>query len=187
MIFEPTDIEGAFVVRLERHVGPRGSFARTFCRTEFREHGLNPCVEQCNVSTNTARGTLRGLHLQFPPAAEAKLIRCTSGAIFDVLVDVRPDSPTHLAWVGVELVGGRDLSLYAPEGLAHGFVTLEDDSEIFYQMGAPYRPELAGGYRWDDPAFGIEWPVEPTVMTERDRSWPDYRVDPRLEGLVAGV
>lgn len=184
MIFEETAIRGVFLVRLEPSVGPRGSFARTFCRREFAEAGLNPHVEQCNVSMNPLRGTLRGLHLQYPPSAEAKLIRCTRGAMFDVLVDVRPDSPTHLEWVGVELTGAGTTSLYAPEGLAHGFVTLDDDTEITYLMSAPYVPELAGGYRWDDPAFGIDWPIAPRILSDRDKAWADYRPDPRLEGLV---
>ena len=187
MVFEATNIEGAFLIRLEPHQGPRGTFARTFCRREFEAQGLNPHVEQCNVSTNTTRGTLRGMHLQYPPAAEAKLIRCTRGAIYDVLVDVRPDSPTHLEWLGVRLEGGGTTSLYAPEGLAHGFVTLKDDTEIFYQMSTAYVPSLAGGYRWNDPAFGIQWPIEPRTVAERDEMWADYRPDPRLEGLRVHV
>lgn len=175
MIFSETDLRGAFVIDLERLEDERGSFARAWCRREFEEHGLDTCVAQCNVAFNKRRGTLRGLHYQRTPQAEAKLVRCTKGAVYDVIVDLRPDSPTYMGWLGVELTEESGRMLYVPEGLAHGYQTLVDATETFYQMSQFYAPEMQAGVRWDDPAFGIEWPEVPErVISEKDQSWPDY-------------
>jgi dTDP-4-dehydrorhamnose 3,5-epimerase len=167
-----TDLEGVYQIRIERIEDERGSFARTFCRREFAEHGLDAIVAQCNVSHNRLAGTLRGLHYQLAPAAEAKLVRCTRGAIFDVAVDLRPNSPAFCRWFGAELSAANDMMLYIPKGFAHGFQTLEDDTEIAYQMSEYYAPELARGLRWDEPAVGIRWPLPVRVMSERDRQQP---------------
>jgi len=173
--FVPTKLEGAFVVEPECHEDERGFFARTWAREEFVEHGLVPELSQCSISRNTWAGTLRGMHFQTPPHAEAKLVRCTAGAIFDVIVDLRPDSPTHTVWVGYELSAETGAALYIPKGFAHGFQTLVDGSEVYYMISDPYVPEAASGVRWDDPAFGIEWPhTESRIVNQRDRSWPDY-------------
>jgi len=169
--FQPTPLGGAFLVEFDLLQDERGFFARSFCRREFETQGLNPCVEQCNVSFNRARGTVRGLHFQAAPHAEAKLVRCTQGAIWDVIVDLRRESPTYRRWYGVELSAANRRSLYAPEGVAHGFQTLTDDSEILYMMSAAYRPEAARGVPWNDPALGIEWPIANPTMSERDRSF----------------
>jgi dTDP-4-dehydrorhamnose 3,5-epimerase len=173
--FEPTPLPGAFVIAPERLRDERGYFSRTFCRRDFEERGLNPVVAQCNVSFSAKRGTLRGMHFQRPPHAEAKLVRCTAGAIYDVAIDLRPDSPTFRRHFGVRLDPSEDRMLYIPEGFAHGFLALEDETSIFYQMSESYAPSHAAGVRWDDPAFGIAWPFAPTVMTERDRTYPDFR------------
>ncbi|HEY7575243.1 MAG TPA: dTDP-4-dehydrorhamnose 3,5-epimerase [Thermoanaerobaculia bacterium] len=175
MKFEPTPLPGAFVITPERLRDERGYFSRTFCRRDFEERGLNPVVAQCNVSFSAKRGTLRGMHFQRPPHAEAKLVRCTAGAIYDVAIDLRPDSPTFRRHFGVRLDPSEDRMLYIPEGFAHGFLALEDETSIFYQMSESYAPSHAAGVRWDDPAFGIAWPFAPTVMTERDRTYPDFR------------
>lgn len=163
-----TAIQGAFVVEIEPHTDERGFFARSFCQHEFAERGLSPVVAQCNVSYNAKAGTLRGMHYQLPPSAEAKLVRCTAGAIYDAIVDVRPDSPSYLAWLGVELRADARNALYVPEGCAHGFQTLVDDTEVFYQMSEFFAPELARGFRFDDPRFGIAWPLEPSCISEKD-------------------
>ena len=152
----------------------RGFFARSWCEREFAGHGLETKLAQCNVSFNRKRGTLRGLHFQAGEHAEVKLIRCTAGAIFDVIVDIRPDSPTFTRWFGVELTAENRKMLYVPEGFAHGLQTLRDDTEIFYQMSTPFVPESFRGLRWDDPAFGIEWPVEEKVISPKDLSYPDF-------------
>ena len=172
MIFEPSPLAGAFVVELERREDERGFFARSFCQQEFEKHGLNPRLVQCNVSFNAKRGTLRGLHYQAKPHEEAKVVRCTQGAVFDVMVDLRPGSKTFKRWHGVELSAANRRALYIPEGLAHGFVTLTDDAELLYLMSEFYHPECARGVRWDDPAFRIEWPVANPHMSERDRTYP---------------
>lgn len=172
MIFTETELPGAFVIELEKFTDERGFFARSWCTEEFESHGLNPRLVQCNISQNTRAGTLRGMHLQGPPREEAKLVRCTRGSIYDVIVDLRPDSKAFKRHVGITLSRDNYKMLYIPEGFAHGFITLEDDTEIFYQMSEVYSPEHALGYRWDDPAFGIEWPGEITVMSERDRNLP---------------
>jgi dTDP-4-dehydrorhamnose 3,5-epimerase len=174
MIFLPTELSGVFVVEAEPKADDRGLFARTYCRDEFAARGL--CVNwvQCNVSFNTRAGTLRGMHWQAAPHEEVKLVRCTAGAAFDVVADLRPDSPTYRKWVGVELTAANRRAVYIPAGFAHGFQTLADGTELFYQMSGFYAPEAARGARWDDPALGIEWPAcAGRVISERDRSFPD--------------
>jgi dTDP-4-dehydrorhamnose 3,5-epimerase len=177
MKFTPLALPGAFLIEPQRLEDERGSFARTFCRQEFAVHGLNPHVEQCNVSLSHRRGTLRGMHWQAAPHEEAKLVRVTRGAIHDVLVDLRPSSLQFRQWCHVVLTSAG-AAVYAPEGVAHGFLTLEDDTEVIYQMSAAYHPESARGLRWDDPAFAIEWPFRPLVISERDAGWPDFE-EPR--------
>ncbi|HVM42846.1 MAG TPA: dTDP-4-dehydrorhamnose 3,5-epimerase [Gemmatimonadales bacterium] len=174
MIFTPTPLAGGWVVDLERHADERGFFARTWCRHEFEEHGLDPAVVQCNLSHNPRRGTLRGLHWQTPPHAEVKLVRCSRGAIWDVMVDLRPDSATYTRHFGAELTEANGRALYIPEGFAHGFVTLVDDSDVVYQMSALYEPSAGRGARWNDPAFGIAWPVREPILNPRDASYPDF-------------
>jgi dTDP-4-dehydrorhamnose 3,5-epimerase len=175
VIFGATPLAGAVVVDLERREDERGFFARSFCRREFEAHGLDPDVLQCNVSFNRRRGTLRGLHWQEAPHGEAKLVRVTRGALWDVIVDLRPDSPTYCRWFGVELTSDNRRALFIPSGFAHGFQTLGDDVEVFYQMSAFYVPEAQRGVRWNDPAFGIEWPILPPFLSERDATYPDFR------------
>lgn len=176
MIFREAEIKGVFVILPERNEDERGYFARTWCRREFEKHGLNTGLVQCGTSFNRRRGTLRGMHYQISPHEEAKLIRCTRGSIHDVVIDLRPESPSHMHHFSVKLTAQDGNMLYVPAGLAHGFQTLEDDSEVFYQMSEFYHPEAARGVRWDDPAFGIDWPSYPNMrlMSERDRNWPDY-------------
>lgn len=174
MIFRETKLPGAFVIELEKREDDRGFFARTFCREEFSAHGLNPDIAQCNVSFNKRKGTLRGMHYQTPPFAEAKLVRCTSGAIFDVIIDLRESSTTFRQHFAVDLYSATGKMLYIPEGFAHGFQTLLDDTEVFYQMSQPYAPECARGVRWNDPSFGIEWPSAERTILERDRNYPDF-------------
>jgi dTDP-4-dehydrorhamnose 3,5-epimerase len=171
MRFNPTPIAGAYVVELQLIEDERGFFARSYCKDEFIAHGLNPNLPQCNISFNKAKGTLRGMHYQTAPYAEAKLVRCTQGAIYDVIIDLRPESPTFKRWYGVELTAANRNALYIPEGLAHGFQTLQDASEVFYQMCESYHPENSKGVRWDDPAFAITWPLPGPVMSERDRQY----------------
>jgi dTDP-4-dehydrorhamnose 3,5-epimerase len=175
MIFRDTGIDGAWVIEAERLEDERGFFARTWDADEFTERGLNPRLAQCSISFNRARGTLRGLHYQVAPHEEAKLVRCTAGAIFDVVVDLRPASSSFKGWFGIELSAANRLAVYVPEGCAHGFLTLGDDCEVHYQISEIYAPEAARGVRWDDPALGITWPSEVVVMNERDRSYPDFR------------
>jgi dTDP-4-dehydrorhamnose 3,5-epimerase len=174
VVFRETPIKGAFVIELEMHHDSRGFFARSYCHDEFARAGLNPRVVQCNVSHSRQRGTLRGMHYQQAPHHEAKLVRCTAGAVYDVVIDLRRESETWLQHYGVQLDADNRLMLYVPEGVAHGFVTLEDDTEVFYQMSEFYAPESARGVRWDDPAFGIRWPLEPAVISDRDRTYPDF-------------
>jgi dTDP-4-dehydrorhamnose 3,5-epimerase len=174
MIFHETKLKGVFEIHLEPKADDRGSFARSFCRQEFEQHGLNPTIVQCSVSFNEKKGTLRGLHYQADPHPETKLLRCTQGAIYDVVVDLRPSSPTFKDWIGVILTAVHRHMIYVPKGCAHGFLTLEDRSEIFYQMSEIYYPELSRGARWDDPAFHIDWPAQPVIMSDRDRSYPDF-------------
>jgi dTDP-4-dehydrorhamnose 3,5-epimerase len=174
MIFHETMLPGVFEIDLDPHCDERGFFARAWCEREFESSGLNPRVVQCNVSFSAKKGTLRGIHYQSDPHAEAKLVRCTRGAIYDVAVDLRPQSPTFKKWTGVPLTSANRRMLYVPEGCGHGFLTLEDETEVFYQMSEFYHPELAGGVRWDDPAFQIIWPDKVEVISERDRTYPDF-------------
>lgn len=174
MIFEPTLLVGAFIVEPELHRDVRGFFARTWCREEFAARGLNPTLAQCSLSFTERRGTVRGMHYQDAPHQEAKLVRCARGAIHDVIVDLRPHSPTFRHHFAVELRGGSYRMLYVPEGVAHGFQTLEDDTEVAYQISEFHRPEAARGVRWDDPAFAIPWPEPVRLVSDRDRSYPDF-------------
>ncbi|MFZ1864167.1 MAG: dTDP-4-dehydrorhamnose 3,5-epimerase [Polyangiales bacterium] len=173
MRFVALELPDAFVVELEPHLDDRGFFARTWCSREFAEAGLPAAIVQTNLSQTQARGALRGLHYQRPPSREGKVVRCLKGGIFDVIVDVRPDSPAFLRHVGVALTPTNRRALYIPPGFAHGFQTLEPDTEVWYQMTDYYQPGLGGGLRWNDPALGIEWPLEPTTMNERDATYPD--------------
>jgi dTDP-4-dehydrorhamnose 3,5-epimerase len=176
MIFRETPIAGAYVIELEPHVDERGSFARTFDASEFAARGLDTRVVQCNTSANVRAGTLRGLHYQLPPHAESKLVRCVRGSIYDVIVDLRPDSQTYCDWHGVELSASNLRTLFVPVGLAHGFQTLEDDTEVLYQMSEEYSAAHARGVRWDDPLFAIEWPpVAERTISNRDREFADFR------------
>ena len=175
MHFSATRLSGVFEIRLEPHTDNRGFFARSWCRNEFEEHGLNPNVAQCNISFNARRGTLRGMHYQEAPHAEVKLIRCTRGAIYDVVIDLRPSSPTFRSWFGLELTAENYCMLYVPGGCAHGFLTTEDATEVSYQMSNFYHPESARGVRWNDPAFAIAWPEDVQVISERDRAYPNFR------------
>jgi len=169
--FAPTPLAGAYVVELERLEDERGFFARSFCQEEFRKQGLKPAIAQCNVSWNRRRGTLRGLHYQAAPHEEAKVVRCSRGAIWDVIVDLREGSPTRLRWHAQELSADNRLAFYVPEGFAHGFQTLADDSEVLYQMSESYHPDLARGLRWDDPKLGIRWPLPGPILSPRDRAY----------------
>ena len=172
MIFTELALRGAYVVDIDRREDERGFFARSFCREEFARHGLSTEISQCNVSFNHRKGTLRGMHYQIPPKSEAKTVRCTRGTVYDVIVDLRDGSPTWGQWISVNLSENNSRMLYIPEGFAHGFQTLEDDSELFYQMFAPYSPEHARGARWDDPALRIDWPLPDLIISERDRAFP---------------
>lgn len=172
MKFRETPLAGAFIVEIERIEDDRGFFARSFCHDEFRARGLSPLVAQCNISWNRRSGTLRGLHFQATPHEEAKLVRCTRGVVWDVIVDIRESSPTRLRWYGVQLSADNRLALYIPEGFAHGFQTLADDSEVLYQMAEFFHGEASRGLRWDDPAIGIAWPLANPILSEKDRSYP---------------
>jgi dTDP-4-dehydrorhamnose 3,5-epimerase len=172
MRFSETKLSGAFVIELDLIEDERGFFACSWKPFEFEKHGLNPRLVACDISYNKLRGTIRGMHFQLPPHEEAKLVRCTKGAIFDVALDLRSDSPTRYQWVAHELSGENHRMLYVPEGFAHGYQTLTDDAEIFYQMSEDYHPESAGGVRWSDPLFGIEWPLPLALIAERDATYP---------------
>lgn len=177
MILVPTPLAGAYVVELERLADERGHFARTFDAEVFAQHGLDARVAQCNLSSNTRAGTLRGMHFQRAPHEEAKLVRVVRGAVFDAIVDLRPDSPTFCGWFGLELTDANDRALYVPGGFAHGFQTLVDDTEMLYQMSTPFVPGAGDGVRWDDPAFGIDWPPAPSggrTISQRDAEYPDF-------------
>ena len=171
MIFKETPLKGAFVLEVEERSDDRGLFARTFCKREFEAHGLNPTVSQCNLNFNHKAGTLRGMHFQVPPAAEVKLVRCTRGRVYDVIVDMRKDSETYLQHFGVELSADNRKLLYVPELFAHGYQALEDNSEVAYQVSEFYAPGQEGGLRYDDPDIGIDWPQEVTVVSDKDSSW----------------
>jgi dTDP-4-dehydrorhamnose 3,5-epimerase len=174
MFFDETKLSGVFEIRLDPHRDDRGFFARSWCQEEFKAHGLNPKLVQCNISYNPRKGTMRGMHYQAEPHAEAKLVRATKGGVYDVVIDLRPHSPTFTEWVGVHLTAADRNMIYVPEGCAHGFLTLEDESEVFYQMSEFYHAESAGGVRWNDRAFKIAWPAEPTMISERDRMYADF-------------
>lgn len=173
MQFEPTDLEGAWLIRPDRIEDERGFFARAWCEQEFQNHGLNSQLLQCNISHNNVAGTLRGMHWQAEPHGEVKLVRCTYGAIFDVIVDVRPDSPTFALWQGFQLSATNRHMLYIPEGFAHGFITLEDNSEVFYQMSELYVAGKARGIHWADQTLAIDWPHDVRVVSDRDEQLPD--------------
>lgn len=172
MIFTETKLKGAFILDLELREDNRGAFARTFCMKEFEAHGLKPTVAQCNLSYNYKAGTMRGMHYQVAPACETKLVRCTKGAIYDVIIDMRPESPTYMQHIGVELTADNHRALYVPEMFAHGYLALTDGAEVAYQVGEFYTPGYERGLRYDDPAFGIEWPMEVTVISDKDAAWP---------------
>jgi len=180
MIFTETKLKGAYVIDIERLHDERGFFARSWCQKEFQTQGLTPELVQCSVSFNAKKGTLRGMHYQVKPYEEAKLIRCTMGSLYDVIVDLRQDSSTYRQYVGFVLSADNHQMLYIPEGFAHGFLTLEDNTEIFYQMSEFFAPDHARGFRWNDPAFRISWPADIQVISDRDRSLPDFKLSERV-------
>jgi dTDP-4-dehydrorhamnose 3,5-epimerase len=182
MVFTETGLSGAWVVDVERQADDRGFFARSWCQREFEARGLNTRLVQCSLSRSHREGTLRGMHYQTPPHAEAKLVRCTAGAIYDVIIDLRHESPTFRRSFGVVLSAENQRSLYVPERFAHGFLTLADESETFYQMSEFYEPSAGRGVRWNDPAFRIAWPATVTVISERDRNYPDFSSAPDHDG-----
>jgi len=175
MIFRPLKLDGAFLIEPERLIDDRGFFARTWCKREFEDRGLNNSIAQCNLGFNKHRGTLRGMHYQVAPHTEAKLVRCTMGAIYDVIIDLRKKSSTYTEWLAVELTAENRKMLYIPENLAHGYQTLTDNTEVFYQVSEFYDPEYERGLRWDDPIIEIKWPEEtPVLISIKDRNWPDF-------------
>ena len=180
MVFTETKLKGAFLVRMKRIEDNRGYFARAWCASEYAQHGLNPNVAQINAGFNLKQGTVRGMHFQASPHEEAKSVRCISGAIYDVIVDLRPDSETFLQWFGTELTAESGDMLYIPEGCAHGYQALVDGAVMHYMASVPYSAASASGVRYDDPAFGISWPLPITVISDADRKWPDYRL-PHLD------
>jgi dTDP-4-dehydrorhamnose 3,5-epimerase len=174
VIFTETPLEGAFLIDIEAHRDGRGFFARTFCRREFEKRGLNSSVVQCNLSSNAKSGTLRGMHFLKAPATEAKLVRCARGAMHDVIVDLRPQSPTYRSHFAVELNQDNHRALFIPQNFAHGFLTLTDDTEVEYQMSEFYQPGCAAGFRYDDPFFAVQWPAPVEVISEQDLNWPPF-------------
>ncbi len=176
MIFTETELQGSYTIDLEEKHDTRGFFARTFCAKELEAHGLKPVVAQCNLSFNHKKGTLRGMHYQVDPAAETKIVRCTKGAIYDVIIDMRPESPTYLQHFGVELSADNHRALYVPEMFAHGYQALTDGCEVMYMVGEFYTPGYEKGLRYDDPFFNIQWPLEATEMSEKDTKWPLMRM-----------
>lgn len=173
MIFTETSLKGAYIIDIEPHEDERGFFGRVWCRKEFEQHGLTTDLAQCSVAYNREKGTLRGMHFQQAPHAEVKLVRCTKGAVYDVIIDLRPESETCWQWIGVELTEGNHKTLYVPEGFAHGYITLQDDTELFYQMSEFYVPGAGTGVRWNDPVFAIKWPdVGAITIADKDREWP---------------
>jgi len=174
MLFKETHLKGAFVIDLERREDSRGFFARMFCANEFEQHGLKPTIVQGNLSFNHKAGTMRGMHMQLPPAPETKLVRCTRGRIYDVIVDLRPESPTYLQHFGIELTDDNRTALYVPEMFAHGYQALTDGAEVTYLVGEFYTPGTEKGYRYNDPAFGIQWPIPVNVISDKDANWPLY-------------
>ena len=179
MIFHETKLAGVFEIRLEQKTDDRGFFARSWCKREFEEHGLNSAIVQCNISFNHKKGTLRGMHYQADPHQEAKLVRCAQGTVYDVVVDLRRQSPSFKQWVAVVLTAADRNMMYVPAGFGHGLLTLEDRTEVFYQMSEFYHPELSRGVRWNDPALQIKWPSEPIIMSDADRNYPDF--EPRSQ------
>lgn len=175
MTFEQTSLAGVFVVHMEPKADERGFFARSWCENEFASHGLETNLAQCSISFNQRKGTLRGMHYQADPHWEVKLVRCTQGAIHDVVLDLRPESPTFRQSIGGKLSAANRDAMYVPQGCAHGFLTLEDETEVFYQISEFYHPDLSRGVRWDDPAFQIAWPGRVEIISDRDRSYPDFR------------
>jgi dTDP-4-dehydrorhamnose 3,5-epimerase len=171
VIFTESPLPGAYIIDLERLTDERGFFARAYCSEEFTANGLGPALRQCSVSHNTLKGTLRGLHYQGAPHEEHKLVRCTAGAIFDVIVDIRPKSPNYRRWYGTELSSENHRALFIPPGFAHGFITLSDDAEVYYMISVSYAPEHARGFRWNDAAFAIQWPLQPRVISSRDATY----------------
>ncbi len=174
MTFHEAKLPGVREIRIEPRPDERGFFARCWCREEFESNGLTARIAQCSISLNVRKGTLRGMHHQVPPHEETKIVRCTRGSMYDVVVDLRPDSPMFKHWIAVVLSAEERNMLYVPEGCAHGFLTLEDNTEVFYQISEFHSPESARGVRWDDPAFGIVWPSQPEVISERDRTYPNF-------------
>ena len=174
MFFTETELAGAYIIDLDRREDNRGFFARTWAQEEFEAHGLNSRVVQANLSYNHTRGTIRGMHYQRAPYAETKLVRCVQGAIYDVIIDLRPESATYKRWIGVELTAENRRALFIPEGFAHGFQTLADNSDVTYQVSEFYTPGAEGGIRYNDPAFEIQWPLDVTVISEKDKQWPDF-------------
>ena len=174
MKFTASPLVGVHVIDMDRIEDERGFFARSFCAEEFTRRALAPCSSQCSVSFNTRRATLRGLHYQAAPHEEDKLVRCTAGAVFDVVVDIRAGSPTYRQWYGTELTAANHRALYIPQGCAHGFITLQDDTELLYMMSVPYVPGFARGIRWNDPAFAVAWPEAPAVISSRDAEYPSF-------------
>jgi len=175
MIFTETKLKGAFIIDLDRKTDERGFFARAFCQNEFRDHGLKPVIAQANIASNAKKGTLRGMHFQWPPSREGKLVRCLRGSLFDVLLDLRPESPSYLRHISVSLDEENRDAVFIPHGVAHGFQTLSDSTEVLYQMTDLYAPDLAGGFRWNDSSFGIEWPVRSDiVISDRDALYRDF-------------
>jgi len=188
MIFTETKLKGAFIIDIQRHEDPRGFFARGFCQREFEEHGLKPVIAQGNIAQNRIKGTIRGMHFQFPPAAETKLVRCTRGAIVDIIVDLRPESPTYLQHIAVELTGDNYRALFVPERFAHGYQTLEDQTDTSYSVGEFYAPGTEGGLLYNDPRLGLEWPLPVSVISDKDKVWktlseqePDLKTRMSLE------
>ncbi|MGZ6212225.1 MAG: dTDP-4-dehydrorhamnose 3,5-epimerase [Candidatus Binataceae bacterium] len=191
MIFTETKLAGAYVIDLERRQDNRGFFAHMFCQKEFTAHGLKPVIAQANVGSNLKRGTLRGMHFQYPPAAETKYVRCTRGAILDIVVDLRPESPTYLEHVAVELSADNQRGLYVPERFAHGYITLEDNTDTSYMVGEYYTPGVEGGLLYSDPRLALDWPLPVSVISEKDAQWPlldeigeDVRRRMRIHELV---
>lgn len=174
MIFTETKLKGAFIIDVKKIEDSRGFFGRSWCEKEAAEHGLATRMVQSNISLNLKKGTLRGMHFQHPPFRENKLVRCTRGIVVDIIVDLRPESPTHKQWIAVELSADTHRMLYVPEGFGHGFQTLEDNCELFYQVSQFYSPQHASGVRYNDPAFGITWPLPVSEISDNDKNWPDY-------------
>lgn len=186
MIFNSTELEGAFIIELEKRSDERGFFSRAWCRREFEEHGLVPLIMQSNLSYSRKKGTLRGMHFQTSPFEETKVVQCIKGALYDVIIDLRPDSATFGKWIAVELRAEDHKMIYVPRGFAHGFMTLQDETEAFYHVSQFYAPGHEGGIRWNDPAFNVKWPeIEDLVISDKDRTWPDFKRESFLKATGA--